>query len=114
MALTTPFKESEEVDLEALANNVRFYLGIAKKKNHKLGFMVGGTVGEFYNLNDEEGKAIISTVVKAADGQAVVLAATGRPSSMAPKSCVCCPGSMDRTAASSRPVPVRRRKNLRT
>jgi 4-hydroxy-tetrahydrodipicolinate synthase len=83
MALTTPFKENEEVDLEALENNVRFYLEIAKKKNHKLGFMVGGTVGEFYNLNDEEGKAIISTVVEAVDGQAVVLAATGRPSTKA-------------------------------
>jgi 4-hydroxy-tetrahydrodipicolinate synthase len=83
MALTTPYKENEEVDLEALASNVRFYIDIAKKHNQKLGFMVGGTVGEFYNLNDEEGRAIISTVVDAVDGQAVVLAATGRPSTKA-------------------------------
>jgi 4-hydroxy-tetrahydrodipicolinate synthase len=83
MALTTPYKENEEVDLQALGNNVRFYLEIAKKHNKKLGFMVGGTVGEFYNLNDEEGRAIISTVVKAVGGKAVVLAATGRPSTKA-------------------------------
>ena len=62
---------NEEIDLEALKNNVEFYI-----ENKVHGICVGGSTGEFYTLTLQEHKAIIDTVVKQVNGRIPVIAGT--------------------------------------
>lgn len=67
----TPMDSNEEIDLEALKNNVEFYI-----ENKVHGICVGGSTGEFYTLTLQEHKAIIDTVVKQVNGRIPVIAGT--------------------------------------
>lgn len=72
----TPFRSDESLDLEGLKINTEFLV----EKRH-LGPMVlvpTGSTGEFYALNDEERKKVISTVVDIAGGKIPVIAGTMR------------------------------------
>ena len=67
----TPLTSDDELDLEALENNVEYYL-----ENGVHGIAVGGSTGEFATLTLEEHKKIISTVVDKVDGRVPVIAGT--------------------------------------
>jgi len=67
----TPMDSNEEIDLEALKNNVEYYI-----KNKVHGICVGGSTGEFYNLSLNEHKTIIKDVVKQVNGRIPVIAGT--------------------------------------
>jgi 4-hydroxy-tetrahydrodipicolinate synthase len=68
----TPFTSGEELDLEALKENIDYYI-----ENGVHGVVVGGSTGEFAALSVEEHKKIIETVVERVNGKVPVIAGTG-------------------------------------
>lgn len=77
--VVTPFHEDQTVDYDGLQENVRFLLQKIKGFDHCT-ITPAGSNGEFAHLNDEELKKVIKTCVETVDGQAVVIAGTGRSS----------------------------------
>lgn len=73
---TTPFDENEELDLEGLKTNTEFL--VEKRDLGPLVLVPTGSTGEFYALNDDERRKIISTVIDAANGKVPVIAGTMR------------------------------------
>ena len=67
----TPLTKDEDLDIEALEDNVDFYID-----NGIHGVAVGGSTGEFAALSLEEHKKIISTVVDRVNGRVPVIAGT--------------------------------------
>lgn len=65
--IITPFKEDETIDHEALKKLVRHLLDKGAG-----GIYAGGSTAECLLLSDEERKAALETVVKAADGACVI------------------------------------------
>ncbi|MCX8161415.1 MAG: dihydrodipicolinate synthase family protein [Candidatus Bathyarchaeota archaeon] len=72
----TPFKEDESLDIEGLRLNTEFL--VEKKSLGPMVLVPTGSTGEFYALNDEERKKVISTVVDVAGGKIPVIAGTMR------------------------------------
>ena len=68
----TPFKSNEELDLEALKENIDFYI-----ENGIHGVVATGSTGEFASLSLEEHKKVIEVVVDRVNGRVPVLAGTG-------------------------------------
>lgn len=77
VVMTTPFTESDEVDVEGLRVNTRFLIDKSKHGNEALVLVPTGSTGEFYTLSDEERKLTIKTVIHEAKGEVVVMAGTG-------------------------------------
>jgi len=67
----TPMTSSEELNLEALGNNVEYFI-----ENGVHGIVVGGSTGEFAALSVEEHKNIIDVVVDQVNGRIPVIAGT--------------------------------------
>jgi len=67
----TPMDSKEEIDSEALKNNVEYFI-----ENKVHGIVVGGSTGEFVTLSIKEHKAIINDVVKQVNGRIPVIAGT--------------------------------------
>lgn len=67
----TPMDSKEEIDSEALKNNVEYFI-----ENKVHGIVVGGSTGEFVTLSIKEHKAIINDVVKQVKGRIPVIAGT--------------------------------------
>lgn len=72
----TPFREDESLDLEGLKLNTEFL--VEKRSLGPMVLVPTGSTGEFYALNDEERKKVISTVVDVAGGKIPVIAGTMR------------------------------------
>ncbi len=72
--LPTPFGENDEVDYEALRDHTRYVVD-----NGVEGVIPAGSTGEFCYLSDEEHKRVIDVVVDEVDGDALVVAGTGKP-----------------------------------
>jgi 4-hydroxy-tetrahydrodipicolinate synthase len=68
----TPFTSNEELDLDALKENVDYYV-----ENGVHGVVVAGSTGEFAVLSLEEHKKIIEVVVDRVNGRVPVIAGTG-------------------------------------
>lgn len=68
----TPFTSNEELDLEALKENVDYYI-----ENRVHGVIVAGSTSEFAVLSLEEHKKIIKVVVDRVNGRVPVIAGTG-------------------------------------
>ena len=68
VAMTTPFKDDDSIDLEGLKRLTQLYIegGIPS-------VIVAGSTGEFYSMTDEERKLVIKTVVEAAQGKITVI-----------------------------------------
>lgn len=73
-ALVTPFKNNEDLDLDALRNLVSYLM---KDVN---GFIAAGTTGEFVYLTEKERLRVIETVVDEAAHRKPVIAGTGASS----------------------------------
>lgn len=72
VAVATPFTEDYELDLDALRDNIRFMVDRGVKTGQG-SLLVGGAGGEHPVLNVEERKAVMTTSVEAANGEAPVL-----------------------------------------
>lgn len=68
----TPFTSNEELDLEALKENVDYYI-----ENGVHGVVVAGSTGEFAVLSLEEHKKIMEVVADRVNGRVPVIAGTG-------------------------------------
>lgn len=73
-ALVTPFKENEDLDLEALRNLVNYLMKYVD------GFVAAGTTGEFVYLTEKERMKVIECVVDEVAGKKPVIAGTGASS----------------------------------
>lgn len=71
--LATPFRKSdEEVDFDALRENVRFF--VDKCEGKPLALTPCGSTSEFYSMSPEERQKVIKTVVDEANGRLLVVA----------------------------------------
>ena len=76
---TTPFNKDGSLDLEGMRANTRWLLERTAGKDFI--FTPLGSVGEFYNMSDDECKAVIKMVVEEAKGKNVIITGgVGRPS----------------------------------
>ncbi|THF76236.1 dihydrodipicolinate synthase family protein [Cohnella fermenti] len=71
-ALVTPMHEGGAIDHESLERLVRHLQAQGVK-----GFYVGGSTGEGFILSTEERRAVLETVVRAADGKSTLIAHIG-------------------------------------
>ncbi len=71
-ALTTPFKQSGEIDFEAHAANIERQLAAGAE-----GFVVAGCTGEFWALSNEERAQIANETVRAVNGRGITIIGTG-------------------------------------
>jgi len=78
VALVTPFTEQGEIDFPALDGLVDFHL-----ENGSDGLVVAGTTGESATLSRQEFTAVLSRVIKRAEGRLPILAGTGSASTQA-------------------------------
>jgi 4-hydroxy-tetrahydrodipicolinate synthase len=76
VVLHTPFKDSEELDIDGLRRNVSFLVESAAKSKRNLVLIPTGTAGEFFNMSDEERKKVISVTIEEANGKVPVVAGT--------------------------------------
>ncbi len=67
----TPFNKSGELDVEAIKENIDFYI-----ENGVHGIVVAGSTGEFAALSNEETRKIYETAVKKIDGKVPLIAGT--------------------------------------
>ena len=75
----TPFNKDSSLDLEGMRANTRWLLERTAGKDFI--FTPLGSIGEFYNMSDDECKAVIKMVVEEAKGKNVVITGgVGRPS----------------------------------
>ena len=73
----TPFDENEELDEKALRHNVRHICdGLA---GEEAVFLVNGSTGEFYAMNDAECKRTTEAVIEEVAGRFPVIIGTARP-----------------------------------
>ena len=76
---TTPFNKDGSLDLEGMRANTRWLLERTVGKDFI--FTPLGSTGEFYNMSDDECKAVIKMVVEEAKGKNVIITGgVGRPS----------------------------------
>ena len=76
---TTPFNKDGSLDLEGMRANTRWLLERTAGKDFI--FTPLGSIGEFYNMSDDECKAVIKMVVEEAKGKNVIITGgVGRPS----------------------------------
>jgi 1-pyrroline-4-hydroxy-2-carboxylate deaminase len=68
-AVTTPFDRAGDVDAAALETNVRAYVDAGVH-----GLVATGTMGEAGSLTNDERRAVVAAVVRAADGRVPVIA----------------------------------------
>lgn len=71
-ALITPMREDGSVDHESLVRLVKHL-----QEQGVTGFYVGGSTGEGFILSGEERKAVLETVVRAAEGKSKIIAHIG-------------------------------------
>ena len=72
----TPFNENEELDEKALRQCVRH---VAERlAGEQAVFLVNGSTGEFFSMNDEECKLTAQAVVEEVDGRFPVIIGTAR------------------------------------
>ncbi|GAI78456.1 unnamed protein product, partial [marine sediment metagenome] len=71
---TTPFNKDGSLDLEGMRANTRWLLERTAGKDFI--FTPLGSTGEFYNMSDDECKAVIKMVVEEVKGENVII--TGR------------------------------------
>ena len=67
----TPFSSNGELDLDAAAENTDYLI-----RQGMSGIVVAGTYGEYVTLTSEERKALLRSVIAAADGKIPVIACT--------------------------------------
>lgn len=77
VAVITPFKDSYEVDYNALVEHVDWMI---QEGVH--GVIPAGSVGEYASLTPEERAKVVETVVEAAGGRVPVIVGTGAPSTV--------------------------------
>ncbi len=77
---TTPFNKDGSLDLEGMRANTRWLVERTAGKDFI--FAPLGSTGEFFNMSDDECKAVIKMVVEEAKGKNVVMAGVGRPSTL--------------------------------
>ena len=76
---TTPFNKDGSLDLEGIRANTRWLLERTAGKDFI--FTPLGSIGEFFNMSDDECKAVIKMVVEEAKGKNVIITGgVGRPS----------------------------------
>ncbi|MBS7639886.1 MAG: 4-hydroxy-tetrahydrodipicolinate synthase [Candidatus Bathyarchaeia archaeon] len=68
----TPFKPNEELDLEALKENIDYYI-----ENGVHGVIVCGSTSEFASLSIDEHKKVVEVAVDHVNGRVPVIAGTG-------------------------------------
>lgn len=69
VAMTTPIKKNNKIDIEGLEKLTQFYLDHEVKN-----LIVAGTTGYCYTLTPEEHKQVIETVINIADEKAFIIA----------------------------------------
>jgi len=72
----TPFKENEELDLEALRENVQRI--VDSLAGEEAVFLVNGSTGEFYAMNDDECRRTTEAVIEEVNGRLPVIIGTAR------------------------------------
>ncbi len=76
---TTPFNKDDSLDLEGMRANTRWLLERTAGKDFI--FTPLGSTGEFFNMSDDECKAVIKMVAEEAKGKNVIITGgVGRPS----------------------------------
>ncbi len=73
---TTPFNKDGSLDLEGMRANTRWLLERTSGKDFI--FTPLGTTGEFFNMSDDECRAVIKMVVEEVKGKAIVMAGAGK------------------------------------
>ena len=69
IAMTTPIKNDDTIDIEELAKLTRFYIDNGVKN-----LIAAGTTGYCYTLTTEEHKKVVETIVNSANGEAFIIA----------------------------------------
>ena len=76
----TPFNKDGSLDLEGMRANTRWLLERTAGKDFI--FTPLGTNGEFFNMSDDECRAVIKMVVEEVKGKAIVMAGAGKPGTL--------------------------------